>query len=64
MDAVITIEVVKGGYILHYPTGPNTGNSLVLQEREIFTSSRKLNQKIKEVLDYTSTTPADAGDTE
>lgn len=51
----ITIEVVKGGFVLHYPQ-LNAGGVYYDQVREIFTSSRKMNQRIKEVLEAVSTT--------
>lgn len=53
----ITIEVVKGGFVLHYPQSVLDG--VWVQAREIFTSSRKMNQRIKEVLEATSTTPVE-----
>ena len=62
-DYNITIQIVKGGFVLHYPSKPTgDGNSVNLSYyiQEVFTSTRKMHQKIKEVLDYTSTTPVDA----
>lgn len=58
---VITIEVLKGGFVLHYPALPfgNDQSAITWQTREIFTSSRKMNQRIKEVLEAVSTTPVD-----
>lgn len=44
----ITIEVVKGGFVLSYTTGTVDKPTF---EREVFTSQRKLTQKLKEVLD-------------
>lgn len=58
LDVHITIEVIRGGFILHYP---DQLSDTTVQRREIFTSQRKLNQKLKEVLDNFSTTPADTG---
>lgn len=55
----ITIEVVKGGFLLHYPQKSDNG-TFFNQAREIFTSSRKMNQRIKEVLEAVSTTPVDS----
>lgn len=57
----ITIEVMKGGFVLHYPTKVKNdlGSEYVQQVREIFTSSRKMNQRIKEVLEAVSTTPVE-----
>lgn len=59
----IKIEVVRGGFLLTYPVqvnkvafdaglGPQQvqGDQWV-EEREVFVSPRKLNQKIKEVID-------------
>lgn len=51
----ITIEVVKGGFILVYPV--LTDKDGVLTIREIFVSPRKLNQKLKEIIDNLSTVP-------
>lgn len=58
----ITIEVVKGGFLLHYPQKATNevGSPYYNQMREIFTSSRKMNQRIKEVLDAVSTTPVES----
>jgi len=45
----ITISVVLGGFILEYPVrvqGTDTWNP----QKEVFTSQRKLNQKLKEVI--------------
>ena len=60
----ITIEIVEGGYVLSYPSdiGLNSTNTgaMYVQKREVFTSSRKMNQRIKEVLEAISTTAVDA----
>ena len=48
----ITIEVVVGGFILTYPK-VNSLNEVSLC-REVLTSPRKLNQKLKEVIDNIS----------
>ena len=45
----ITIEIVTGGFILTYPKVSE--NDVVDLCREVFTSPRKLNQKVKEVID-------------
>lgn len=50
-DFQITIEVVKGGFILTYPHQASKEGDDWTIEREVFVSSRKLNQKIKEVID-------------
>lgn len=50
-DFQITIEVVKGGFILTYPHQASKESDDWTIEREVFVSSRKLNQKIKEVID-------------
>lgn len=55
----IVIEVVKGGFLLHYPIKNAAGGEYYDQVREIFTSSRKMNQRIKEVLEAVSTTPVE-----
>lgn len=50
----LSIEVVTGGFILCYPVVVETlpsGEEVLEQAREVFVSPRKLNQKIKEVLD-------------
>ena len=47
--AFISIDVVKGGYILTYPEVLNGEPGLPC--REVFVSPRKLNQKIKEIID-------------
>ena len=48
----ITIEVVAGGFILSYPKFVNTGEQETMEmAREVFVSPRKLNQKLKEVID-------------
>lgn len=57
----ITIEVVKGGFVLTYPS-PSKESSVFnySMECEVFTSQRKLTQKLKDVLDTLSTTPDDS----
>lgn len=47
----INIEVVAGGFILTYPKTSDAGDVLC---REVFSSPRKLHQKIKEVIDSIS----------
>lgn len=44
----ITVNMVKGGFILNYPTS-NGG-----QTTEVFVSPRKLQQKIKELIEALS----------
>ena len=66
----ITIEIVKGGFLLSYPAPDPSANELskfgitssqdFIFAREVFTSQRKMNQKIKEVLNMISTTPDDS----
>jgi hypothetical protein len=51
MNQLITIEVAKGGFVLTYPINSPENGKL---EREVFVSPRKLNQKIKEVIDTLS----------
>jgi len=59
-DFHVLIEVVKGGFLLHYPVKNEVLGVLQYnQVREIFTSSRKMNQRIKEVLEAVSTTPVE-----
>lgn len=47
----ITIEIVSGGFILSYPvkTDP-ASDSFDGTQREVFTSPRKLNKKIQDVI--------------
>lgn len=48
----ITIEVVAGGFILSYPKFVVNGEQETMEmAREVFVSPRKLNQKLKEVID-------------
>jgi hypothetical protein len=46
----ITIQIVKGGFLLHYPSKEEV-DGMRYYVQEVFTFSRKLNQKIKEVLE-------------
>lgn len=54
-NQLISIEVVVGGFILTYPVYSNDlnvpGLEAVSISKEVFVSPRKLNQKIKEVID-------------
>lgn len=47
----ITIDVVKGGFVVTYPV--QDGDNW-FEEREVVSTPRKLNQRIKEVLDVVS----------
>lgn len=47
----ITIAVLKGGFVLTYPSLSDDALGTV---REVFVSPRKLNQKIKEIIDALS----------
>lgn len=49
----LSIDVVKGGFILNYPKLLSDAGIEIryVQTREIFTSQQKLSKKIKEVLD-------------
>jgi len=73
-DATVTIEVIKGGFVLHYPV---KGNDPKLEKfglegiqdedywynvREVFTSPRKLQHKIREVLANVSLVKDDGKD--
>lgn len=57
-DHFISIEVIKGGFVLSYPTpddqpaylGSSNNAASFSTQREVFTSDRKLAQKVKEVL--------------
>ena len=46
----ITIEVVSGGFILAYPTLTAGTEDKFSVTREVFSSQRKLNQRLKEVI--------------
>lgn len=51
----IVIEVVAGGFILSYPTFVGDGVAEHTEvAREVFVSPRKLNQKLKEVIESVS----------
>lgn len=50
MDNKILIEIVTGGFILSYPSD-KIGNGYERHVKEVFTSARKMHQKIKSVLD-------------
>lgn len=43
---MITIEVLRGGFIMEYPNVDKGGET----EREVFVTQRKLNQKLSEVI--------------
>lgn len=45
----LTVEVVTGGFILTYPKIDDHGSTT--QCREVFSSPRKLHQKLKEVIE-------------
>ena len=51
----LSIEVVTGGFILTYPV--LTGDGLETTYREVFSTTRKLQNKVKEVIEQLSTTP-------
>lgn len=54
---MIQIEVAQGGFILSYPKleVDDAGSETMNMYREVFVSPRKLNQKLKEVIDSIST---------
>lgn len=56
----INLEVVKGGFILTYPKVEAVTPNCTYMVREIFSSPRKLQVKIKEVLSDLSSTPETA----
>jgi hypothetical protein len=58
-DFNISIQIVKGGFVLHYPS-KDEADGMRFYVQEVFTSTRKMHQKIKEVLEYTSTVQVDA----
>lgn len=63
MDNAIMIEIVKGGFMLTYPAIDDVSeNSEQEHVREVFTSPRKMIQRIKTVLDAVSTVADDSGD--
>lgn len=57
-DHFISIEVIKGGFVLTYPQpedklarfGLSSSSESFSTQREVFTSERKLTQKLKDVL--------------
>ena len=54
----VKIEIIKGGFVLEYPVldvVPDVGTSARLV-REVFTSTHKMHQKLKEVITALSTT--------
>lgn len=51
MNFSITIEIIRGGYVLHFPEQLKGEADNWTMQREIFVSPRKLHQKIKEVVD-------------
>jgi len=63
-DANITIEIIKGGFVLHYPVKENepAGAEYWTQVREVFTSPRKLQAKVREVLSSLSLVAEDEKD--
>ena len=65
-EHTITISVIKGGFVLAYPVfslqPPRIGieqDSITDYVREVFVSVRKMNQRLKEVLDTVSRVPAE-----
>ncbi len=62
VNDIISIEIAKGGFILTYPssipTSQDDANVTVI--REVFISQRKLNQKLKEVVEMLSMVPAES----
>ena len=53
MNCKITIDVVTGGFVMTYPLAVATGQPERVEFQlvtEVFTSQRKLNQKIKDVI--------------
>ena len=61
MSNQINIEVATGGFILTYPVLDGEGNA-DNYKREVFVSPRKLNQKLKEVIDSLSLVSEDKSD--
>ena len=57
MKDSIYIDVVKGGFILSYRDLKENSDEYV---REVFMSSRKLQQKLKEVIEMLSYVPTDS----
>ena len=57
----ITIEIAEGGFVLSYPKEIDANSGVIyFQQREVFTSVRKMNQRIKEVLEAISKAAVDA----
>ena len=53
LNSYIQIEVLSGGFVLTYPTIADNG-TVDGEEREVFVSPRKLNQKLKDVIESLS----------
>ncbi len=51
MNFQITIEIIRGGYVVHFPEQVGGQKDVWSMRREIFVSPRKMHQKIKEVVD-------------
>lgn len=55
MENSIVIQVVQGGFILDYTEITSAaGNEVHNQRREVFVSPRKLNQKVKDIIESLS----------
>ena len=53
-DASVTINIVRGGFVLTYPfviTSVVDGSEQVFERKEVFTSANKMKKRIAEVLD-------------
>lgn len=63
-DLTISVEIIKGGFVLHYPTKIAGEEDSWGMTREVFTSSRKLQHKIRDVLNDVSLVKDDGKDAE
>lgn len=53
MGQSITVEILKGGFVIMYPQLDDTGK-IQSFAREVCTTPRKLNQRLKEIIESLS----------
>jgi hypothetical protein len=58
MEHSITIDMVRGGFVVDYPVLQDDGS--LLHVREVFVNYRKLQSRLKEVVESFSTVDASA----
>ena len=54
LDLSVSINIVRGGFVLTYPfviTSVVDGSEQVFERKEVFTSANKMKKRIAEVLD-------------